>query len=110
MEEQTQRMVKTPWLAEEIPFVEAAEIGTRKVIKDHSTIGIVVTTDGSFGEIPRENYIKPEQQTITELKSIGKPFVILLNSAKPYAKETKDMAQIWKCHTRHLFFRSTASS
>lgn len=93
MEESAQRMVKTPWTQEEIPFVEAAEIGTRKVIRDHSTIGIVVTTDASFGEIPRENYIKPEEQTIAELSSIGKPFIILLNSIHPYSKETKALAE-----------------
>ena len=86
MEENAQRMVKTPWNSEEIPFAEAASIGTRKVIEDHSTIGIVVTTDGTFGELPRENYLLPEEQTIRELQEIGKPFVVLLNSAFPNAK------------------------
>ncbi len=92
MEDNVQRMVKTPWSSTEIPFAEAAAIGTRKVIEDHSTIGIVVTTDGSFGDIPRENYTAPEEQTIRELQSIGKPFVVLLNSAQPNAVETKELA------------------
>lgn len=92
MEENEQRMVKTPWSTEEMPFATAAAIGTRKVIEDHSTIGIVITTDGSFGDIPRENYIAPEEQTIRELQAIGKPFVVLLNSAKPNAAETKELA------------------
>ena len=91
MEENAQRMVKTPWSATEIPFSEAASIGTRKVIEDHSTIGIVVTTDGSFGELPRENYLAPEEQTIRELQAIGKPFVVLLNTAYPTAVETRDL-------------------
>lgn len=92
MEENAQRMVKTPWSTVEIPFAEAASIGTRKVIEDHSTIGIVVTTDGSFGEIPRENYLAPEEQTIRELQAIGKPFVVLLNTVYPNAAETKALA------------------
>ena len=92
MEENAQRMVKTPWSTTEIPFSEAASIGTRKVIEDHSTIGIVVTTDGSFGDIPRENYQAPEEQTIRELQAIGKPFVVLLNTAFPNAAETKELA------------------
>ena len=74
-------MVKTPWSREEIPFTQAAEIGTRKVIQDHSTIGIVVTTDGSFGEIPRNAYKPAEEQTISELKELGKPFVVLVNTS-----------------------------
>ena len=74
------RMVKTPWYDEDIPFVEAAEIGTEKVIRDHSTIGIVVTTDGSIGDITRNNYIEAENEVISELKEIGKPFIVLLNS------------------------------
>ncbi len=93
MEDNAQRMVKTPWSAVEIPFSEAASIGTRKVIEDHSTIGIVVTTDGSFGELPRENYLAPEEQTIRELQAIGKPFVVLLNTAYPNAAETRELAQ-----------------
>lgn len=93
MEDNAQRMVKTPWSATEIPFAEAASIGTRKVIEDHSTIGIVVTTDGSFGDIPRENYLAPEEQTIRELQAIGKPFVVLLNTAYPNAAETRELAR-----------------
>ena len=86
------RMVKTPWYDDEIPFVEAAEIGTEKVIKDHSTIGIVITTDGSFGDIPRSNYIEVENEVITELKEIGKPFIVILNSAHPTLPETERIA------------------
>lgn len=92
MEEDMERMVKTPWSTEEIPFTKAAEIGTRKVIKDHSTIGIVVTCDGSFGELERDRFLEAEQRTITELQNIGKPFIVLLNSAKPYADETQALA------------------
>ncbi len=92
MEEDVERMVKTPWSAEEIPFTKAAEIGTRKVIKDHSTIGIVVTCDGSFGELGRDSFLEAEARTITELQTLGKPFIVLLNSAKPYAEETRMLA------------------
>lgn len=92
MENERERMVKTPWSAEEIPFTQAAEIGTRKVINDHSTIGIVITCDGSFGDIPRENYLSAEERTIKELKKLKKPFVVLLNSARPYSDETLKMA------------------
>ena len=86
------RMVKSPWFDEEIPFDLAAETGTRKVIRDHSTIGIVVTTDGTISEIPRENYIPAEKRVIDELEALGKPFVILLNSTHPDAPETRAMA------------------
>lgn len=88
MEGDSNRMVKTPWFSDEIPFVDAARIGTQKVIRDHATIGIVVTTDGSIGELSRENYIDAEQMTIGELREIGKPFVIVLNSMRPYSEET----------------------
>ena len=74
------RLVKSPWYDEPIPFVEAAEIGTEKVIRDHSSIGVVVTTDGSIGEITRNNYIEAEERVVSELKEIGKPFIVLLNS------------------------------
>lgn len=87
------RMVRTPWYDEEIPFVEAAEIGTEKVIRDHSTIGIVVTTDGSFGEIKREDYTQAENQVISELKEIGKPFIVVLNSAHPMHPDTEKLAE-----------------
>ncbi len=87
------RMVKTPWYDEEIPFVEAAEVGTEKVINDHSTIGIVVTTDGSIGEFNRSDYLEAEQRVISELKSIGKPFIVLLNSTHPTLPETERLAE-----------------
>ncbi len=93
IEDQHERMVKTPWYDYEIPFTQAAEIGTRKVINDHSTIGIVVTTDGSFGEIPRNSYLAPEARTIEELKHLGKPFIVLLNTSKPYSIETLKIAE-----------------
>lgn len=87
-----ERLVKTPWYDHEIPFTQAAEIGTRKVIRDHSTIGIAITGDGSFGDLRREDYNEAETRTIKELKEIGKPFLVLLNSARPYAEETREMA------------------
>ena len=93
MEADAERMVRTPWSDAEIPFTQAAEIGTRKVISEHSTIGIVVTTDGSFGELPRENYIEAEERTVGELKKLRKPFVVLLNTEKPYSGDAKKQAQ-----------------
>lgn len=93
VENEKERMVKTPWSQTEIPFTKAAEIGTKKVIAEHSTIGIVVTTDGSFSEIPRQNYVPAEERTIQELSAIKKPFLVLLNSAKPYSKETGQLAE-----------------
>ncbi len=87
------RMVRTPWFDEEIPFQEAAEIGTRKVITDHSTMGLVVTTDGTITEIPRVNYIPAEERVIEELKELDKPFVVVLNSIKPKAPETNELAR-----------------
>ncbi len=87
------RMVKCPWYDEEIPFIEAAEIGTEKVIRDHSSIGIVITTDGSFGEIPRNSYIEAEERVVSELKEIGKPFIVVLNSSHPMLPETERMAE-----------------
>ena len=92
MEEDTERMVRTPWFEYEIPFTQAAEIGTDKVMNDHSTIGLVVTTDGSFGEIPRENYIEAEKKTIVALKKLGKPFLVLVNSRKPYSEDARNIA------------------
>ncbi len=91
MEGEEQRMVKTPWFAEEIPFEDAARIGTLKVIKEHATIGVVVTTDGSFGEISRENYINAEEQTIAEMEETQKPYVILLNSERPFSAESQQL-------------------
>lgn len=92
-ENEEERMVKTPWFDAEIPFTKAAGIGTKKVIHDHSTIGIVITTDGSIGEIPRENYRDAESKTIRELQDIGKPFIVLVNTKKPYGQEAKDVAE-----------------
>lgn len=89
IEDGEERQVKTPWYDHEIPFTKAAGIGTRKVIHDHATIGIVVTTDGSITDIPRDAYRAPEEKTIQELQSIGKPFIILVNSKKPYGEDAK---------------------
>ena len=93
VENEEERLVKTPWFDHEIPFTQAAELGTRKVIGDHSTIGIVVTTDGTIGDLKRPGYIAAERQTVEELKKLGKPFVILLNSVKPYSEETARLAK-----------------
>ena len=90
------RMVKTPWYDEEIPFVEAAEVGTEKVIKDHSTIGIVITTDGSIGEFNRSDYVEAEERVIEELKAIGKPFIVVLNTTHPTLPETERLAESLK--------------
>ncbi|MCI7083966.1 MAG: stage IV sporulation protein A [Tenericutes bacterium] len=86
------RMVKTPWFPEEVPFVEAASIGTEKVIRDHATIGIVVSTDGSILGLPRSNYVEAEEKVITELKEINKPFIVIMNSTHPNSPETKTIA------------------
>ena len=93
LEDDMPRMVKTPWFDEEIPFEQAAEIGTKKVIQEHSTIGILVTTDGSITDIPREDYIDAEERVVKELKELNKPFVIVLNSDDPFSDYTKDLAQ-----------------
>ncbi len=82
------RMISTPWSENKMPFVEAAEYGTKKVITDHSTIGLVITTDGSILDIPREDYIEAEARVVRELKEIDKPFIMLLNTVKPYSPET----------------------
>ena len=87
------RMVKTPWYDEELPFIEAAEIGTEKVIKEHSSIGIVVTTDGSIGELTRSDYVEAEKRVVSELTEIGKPFIVILNSAHPMLPETEKLAE-----------------
>ena len=92
LEDDMPRMVKTPWSEEEIPFEKAAEIGTRKVIQEHSTIGVLVTTDGSVTDIPRADYIQAEERVVSELKELNKPFVIVLNSISPYSEETKRLA------------------
>ena len=91
-EEGKPRMVTTPWYDHPIPMTEAAEIGTRKVITEHSTIGIVITTDGSISEIPREDYLEAEERVIRELQELGKPFVVLLNSAQPQGSRAQSMA------------------
>lgn len=85
------RMVMTPWFDHEIPMTQAAEYGTKKVITDHSTIGIVITTDGTVADIPREDYLEAEERVITELKELGKPFVVLLNSANPYGERAQTL-------------------
>ena len=82
-EDDAPRMVTTPWFDHEIPMTEAAELGTRKVITEHSTIGIVITTDGTVSDIPREDYVEAEERVIRELQELGKPFIVLLNSAEP---------------------------
>lgn len=92
-EGESERMVMTPWSKNPMPFTQAAEYGTRKVIHDHSTIGVVVTTDGSFGELPRDAYIEAEERTIRELKEIGKAFIVLVNSSRPYSDEAGRVVQ-----------------
>lgn len=89
LEDGKMRLVKTPWFSEPIPFDEAARIGTEKVIKEHSTIGIMVTTDGSFGEFKRENYLPAEEKIVAQLQEVGKPFVIVLNTVTPGAAESQ---------------------
>ncbi len=91
IENNAPRMVNTPWFDEEIPFEQAAEIGTQKVINEHSTIGLVITTDGSITEIPRAEYLEAEARVIKELKEINKPFVMLLNSINPNAPQTQEL-------------------
>ena len=92
MDGEAQRMVKTPWSDEEITFEQAAEIGTKKVISEHSTIAVLVTTDGSITDIPRENYVKAEERVVRELKENHKPFVILLNSKNPDSEENTTLS------------------
>ena len=86
------RMVRTPWREEAMPFVEAAEMGTHKVITEHATIGMLVTTDGSIGEIPRDAYVEAEERVVRELKSMGKPFAVILNSAVPDSEAARTLA------------------
>lgn len=93
IEGDTPRMVKTPWFEEDIPFNMAAEIGTRKVITEHSTIGLVITTDGSISEIPREEYEEAEARVIDELKELNKPFITLLNCKAPQSQEATELAE-----------------
>jgi stage IV sporulation protein A len=86
------RMVRTPWLDNDVPFAQAAEMGTRKVIEDHSTIGLVVTTDGSITDIPRAGYVPAEERAVGELKALGKPFIMLLNSRAPMSEQARDLS------------------
>ena len=92
IENEQERLVKTPWFDKEIPFTQAAEIGTHKVISEHSTIGVVITSDGSFGDLTREQFIAAEERTIAELKKINKPFIVLLNTNKPYSDSSSELA------------------
>lgn len=103
IEDDKPRMVKTPWYDKEIPFNLAAEIGTRKVIDEHSTIGLVVTTDGSISDIPREEYAECEERVINELKELDKPFIVLLNSSDPQGENAKRTAgEIRSKHNVHV--------
>ena len=92
-EDDAPRMVTTPWYDHEIPMTEAAEVGTRKVISEHSTIGLVVTTDGSISDIPRSEYAECEQRVIRELQELGKPFIVLLNSSDPSGDRAEAIAR-----------------
>jgi stage IV sporulation protein A len=87
------RMVTTPWFDEPVPFQEAAEIGTRRVIQEHSTLGVVVTTDGTIADLPRSAYVEAEERVVNELKEVGKPFVLVVNSARPKSEETQALRQ-----------------
>lgn len=93
LEGEKMRLVNTPWATEPIPFERAAEIGTQKVAAEHSTVDVVVTTDGSIGEIPRKNYIPAEEKTINELKDVGKPFVVVVNCKNPESETTTSLCQ-----------------
>ena len=85
------RMVSTPWSQQDMPFEEAAQLGTRKVMTDHATVGVVVTTDGTVAELPREAYVPAEEEVIRELKTLGKPFAVVLNSAQPESRQAKEL-------------------
>ncbi|MCI9538021.1 MAG: stage IV sporulation protein A [Eubacterium sp.] len=93
MEEGKERMVKTPWSPQEIPFTKAAELGTRKVIEEHSNIGIIVTTDGSFTDLSREQYVEGEEKTVEECRKAGKPTMIILNTVNPHSESAKNLAE-----------------
>lgn len=93
LEDGNERMVKTPWFEEAIPFTQAAEIGTDKVMNEHSTIGLVITTDGSIGELSRKQYLEAEEKTILALKRLHKPFLVLVNSQRPFSDEAKAVAE-----------------
>jgi len=91
------RMVQTPWVEEAIPFEQAAEIGTKKVIGEHSTIGLVITTDGSVTELPRSAYISAETRSVEELKKLDKPFIVILNTANPASAQTQSLRKSMEC-------------
>lgn len=91
MEDGVERMIKTPWFEQEIPFAKGASIGTQKVIHDHATLGLMITCDGSFGEFSRNQFTEAEEKTVQELKKAGKPFMILVNSKKPYGNDAKQL-------------------
>lgn len=93
LEDEKERLVKTPWYDYEIPFTKAAHIGTKKVMTDHATIGIIMTGDGSFGEIDREDFVPVEQEIIGEMKALGKPFIVVLNSVRPGSAEVVELAE-----------------
>ena len=93
IENEKPRMVSTPWCEEEIPFEKAAEIGTNKVITNHSTVAVLVSTDGSITDLDRDSYIKAEERVVSELKECGKPFVIVLNTIHPNSPETQNLAK-----------------
>jgi len=99
MDGENPRMVNTPWYENKIPFAQAAEIGTKKVINDHSTIGIVITTDGSITDIERQDYEEAEFRVVEELSSINKPYIMILNSTRPYAPETEELRR--ELESRH---------
>lgn len=90
-DEKGPRMINTPWFEEPVPFQEAAETGTRKVIQEHSTLGIVMTTDGSIADISRESYVEVEERIVSELKEVGKPFILLLNSSHPFSEPVQEL-------------------
>ena len=91
-ENEAPRLVKSPWFAQEVPFDLAAETGTRQVIREHATVGLVVTTDGSVADLPRSAYVDAEQRIIAELNDIGKPYIILLNCADPDSEDARRLA------------------
>ncbi|MEX2105011.1 MAG: stage IV sporulation protein A, partial [Bacilli bacterium] len=93
VDENGPRMISTPWFEEPIPFHEAAEVGTRKVIQEHSTLGVLVTTDGSITDLPRHSYIEAEERVVEELKEVGKPFVMIVNSTQPFSQQTEGLRQ-----------------
>src|SRR5699024_1581624 len=92
-DENGNRMMHYPWYEDPIPCHDAAEIGTRKVIQEHSTIGVVVTTDGTIGEIDRADYVDAETKVVEELKEVGKPFIMVVNSLRPTSQETELLRQ-----------------